>query len=249
MDTNALQGDNTHIEEGHMGLAKRTLAGLAIVSVLASGFAPSARAEDRSVENRLQNWDSVTLRAPISPDHKWQVFMEAQPRIGNDSTVLVLRPALGYQLTKHFSLWQGYAWQPTFRPEFKNENRIFQQALYETKIRKLSFTNRTRLEERWIEGADGTATRARDQIKFSYPLTRSGRLSVVTSEELFVNLNSVDGGPHGGFDQNRVFAGLNCKLNKISNLEFGYMNQFANRHNARDRMNHILMLTLNFNLL
>lgn len=200
------------------------------------------------VENHLQNWEVLTLRTPISPDRKLQLYMEVQPRVGDNSQMLLVRPALGYQITKRLSLWQGYAWAPVLQPMFRNENRIFQQALYETKFKKLSISNRTRLEERWIENTDGTAVRARNAIRLSYPLSRSGKWAIVTSDELFVNFNSVENGPVAGFDQNRVFAGISRKLHEHVTMEFGYLNQLINRHSMSNRMNHVLLLGLNINM-
>ncbi|RMD64188.1 DUF2490 domain-containing protein, partial [Candidatus Parcubacteria bacterium] len=62
-----------------------------------------------------------------------QGWYEVQPRFGdNVSKVdeLLLRTALGYRVTKHWSLWQGYAWIPSFVPTFAIENRSYQQLLY-----------------------------------------------------------------------------------------------------------------------
>ena len=122
-------------------------------------------------------WTPVYLTVKLPS--KFIAYMEANPRIGDDVTnidQLLLRPAIGYQLTEHLSLWQGYAWvgnfnQPHTPPQspFFQESRIFQQAIYTQKFGDFRFMSRTRMEERWIEHAAGTALRFRQMFKLSYP--------------------------------------------------------------------------------
>ncbi len=83
-----------------------------------------------AVENDLHDWTSVYITLPITEKVKFNV--EETLRFGEKFTHLnqnVLRPALGYQLTKDFSIWQGYAYNPVFYPRFVNEQHIWQQAL------------------------------------------------------------------------------------------------------------------------
>ncbi len=199
----------------------------------------------------------VTLRSALDQNKKWIGYLEAQPRVSFQDTqnldsgmsALIIRPALGYQVTPHVSIWQGYAWAPTFQPEFRDENRLFQQLLIENKIKKLSLTNRTRLEERFIEDTNGASIRGRHLLRGSYPLGKAQKWSVVAYDEFFVNFNSVSNGPASGFDQNRSFAGINRKLNEHVNVEAGYMFNYVNRREpGLDRINHIILLTLNMNV-
>ncbi len=205
--------------------------------------------------NDFQNWDVITLTLPVSPGKRVLFYGEAQPRVGNlqdrgtsnDFSMLILRTALGYQLTPKISVWQGYAWVPIFEPEHLNENRIFQQIQIKNKFHKLDIVNRTRLEERWIENTEKTSIRARHLLRLTYPLDRKERWLLVGSNEVFVTLKGVPNGPANGFDQNRLFVGINRKLNKNISLETGYMNQYVNtRDPLSDRMNHIIWLGVNF---
>lgn len=229
-------------------MIKRVRQALVCMFIMISLNAAFAYGEE--FDQDFQNWDMVTLTAPLSPNKKVLGYLEFQPRVGSlqddpEVTTTLIRPAIGYQVNKHLSLWQGYGWTPTYQPDFRNEHRIFQQGILTHEIKKLKLTNRTRLEERFIENAGGTAVRARHQLRLSYPLGKSRKWSLVAYDELFVNLNTVDRGPRGGFDQNRVFAGLNRTLGKRANMEAGYLNNYLRRHQAPDRMNHVLLLTLN----
>jgi hypothetical protein len=224
--------------------------GLILVSI--SSKTP-VKAKD--VENDLQQWTVVTLKKDLP--HHFKLYIEAQPRTGQNITHidrLLLRPALGYQLTPSVSLWQGYAWTPTFmnskhKPDFNSEQRIWQQVLVENHFKHLDMTNRTRLEERFIEGAGNTAVRARHMLRLAYPLGSSEKWSLVGYEEAFVNLNDTRIGPQAGFDQSRTFFGLNRKINRHLNAEAGYMANYVNRHNPTpDKLNHVLLVGLNVQL-
>lgn len=225
--------------------------------LLMSMSCPMAQANSELM-NDLQTWQTVTLQTKIGPDKRILGYLEVQPRTGNldssgtannDFSALIIRPAVGYQVNKHVSVWQGYAWAPQFLPFSRHENRIFQQLIVDKKIKKIHLVNRTRLEQRWLEGADGTSVRFRHMLRAAYPLGKSQKWSIVGYDELFVNLNSPKGAPQGGMDQNRVFLGLNRKINKHVNAEAGYLNQFIYaRDPIADRMNHVILLTVNFML-
>jgi len=210
------------------------------------------------MDQDLEQWSIVTLDAHVTP--RIRIYTEAQPRIGDNISHmdrLLLRGAVGAQVTQSFSLWQGYAWTPSFETlrakadEFKdvftNENRIYQQALFENQWGKLKIVNRTRLEERFIENASGTSVRARHMLRLVYPITKFGKWSAVTYDELFVHFNDLRSGPQGGFDQNRLFVGLSRKFSDHVNAEACYMWNPVNVFNSTiNRTNHNIVLGLNF---
>ncbi|HEY9687558.1 MAG TPA: DUF2490 domain-containing protein [Coleofasciculaceae cyanobacterium] len=229
----------------HFGRPFWVLMGLFFVAALLS---PAGYA-DSYLEDDLQSWNMVTLNSRLSPGGRVLGYLEAQSRTGNnirDAAALIIRPALGYKVTKSLSVWQGYAWASIFVPKFRNENRIFQQVLLENEFKRFKLTNRTRLEERFIEDTDGTSVRGRHQVRVSVPFGKSRKWAYVVYDEIFVNFNTVSGGPHGGFEQNRVFGGMNRTLNAHANVELGYLGQFIRRYGSTpDVWNHVIMATLN----
>ncbi|HYD49395.1 MAG TPA: DUF2490 domain-containing protein [Terriglobales bacterium] len=222
----------------------RAVGALLLAIVLA---APAARALD----DDAQGWLLATVRGPIAG--KWRLYLETQPRVGGDGMrQFLFRPALGYQMTKHWSLWQGYGWTPSFEPDRK-ESRIFQQSTCDIPhgdwMLPFTLTNRTRLEERFIEDTHGASVRLRHMIRAVYPLTTSERLGLVVFDEPFVTFNSIERGPRSGFDQNRAFVGITDQLTNHIRIEIGYLNQFINaRGGADNRMNHIGLLWLDLTL-
>lgn len=179
--------------------------------------------------------------------------MEANPRFSDDASTidqLLLRPALGYQITPTISLWQGYAWITNYEPGFSQEHRIFQQLIYARKFSHFKIFSRSRLEERWIEDAVGTSLRARTMLRGDVPLPGLPALSLAAYDEIFVNLNSLRQGPESGFDQNRAFVGFNYQFTSQLNMDLGYQLQIVNtvRPDLVNQANHILLLQIFINL-
>ena len=65
-------------------------------------------------------------------------------------------------------------------------------------------------------------------------------------DELFLNLNSTDWGADSGFDQNRLFVGLNPPLDSARSVqaELGYLNRYLKPSSRRGRMDHIVSVNL-----
>jgi hypothetical protein len=161
---------------------------------------------------------------------------------------LLIRPAIGLQLTKGWSIWQGYGWTPNFQPEYRNENQLWEQLVYQHCFKHLNFSNRTRFEIRRIYAAGGTALRLRNQVRLAVPLGKT-RWSLVAFDEPFFNLNTVDNGPRAGFNQNWAFLGIGRRLTKSVNLDIGYLNNYVrNFAPVPDRMNHVIFAALNINV-
>jgi len=172
-------------------------------------------------------------------------WVEVNPRFGDNVSEidqLLLRPALGYKLSESFSIWQGYAWVTNYEPGFRDEHRLYQQLSYRHAFTHLKISSRTRLEERFIRNARGTALRVREMVRGDFPIDLNKQWGVVVYDEVFINLNTLLGGPESGFDQNRFFVGMNHRFNDSLSVDFGYQNQSINRRRGSDAMNHIILI-------
>lgn len=202
-------------------------------------------------------WGTAVLSGKIS-DSNYLWYLEGSARstenvrtktshTGDDYDLHVLmgRGALGYKLSDSSKVYLGYAYQESDPPYSKvalYEHRIYQQFDYKYILpNKDTLSSRTRLEERNVDVSSDTSIRFREQLKYNHPL--SSKLSLIVSDELFVNTNTVNWGPYSGIDQNRAFIGLGYKFNDTFRTEFGYMNQFMNRFNNYDRMAHLVNIT------
>lgn len=230
--------------------ARRRLACMALAWSLLGGGAAFAESTF-SQDFRLWSPVFVTAKLPAS----FLAHMEVQPRFvdldeNGQMGQLILRPALGYQLTEHLSIWQGYAW--VSNSDQQDENRIYQQILYSRTFETFKIVSRTRLEQRWIDDLDGTAVRFRTMLRGQYPLRMAPGWALVASNEIFVHLNTVGSrGPEAGFDQNRLFVGVNRSFSKSLDMDVGYLNQLVDSRtipNLANQMNHTILLQLFINL-
>jgi hypothetical protein len=103
-----------------------------------------------------------------------------------------------------------------YEPNYTQEHRLFQQFIYSNKFSTFQLISRSRLEERWIQNTSGTAMRARTMLRVNFPLPTYPALALVAYDEIFVHLNTIRQGPAAGFDQNRIFLGINHTLSPTS---------------------------------
>lgn len=225
---------------------------LAVLATLLSGAALAQRMDPPALpltgfEHDLQSWTLLTV---WGKHERFRWYAEAQPRVSLNRLALerlLLRPAVGIQVTPELSLWIGYAWTPTFGP-YNDEQRPFQQVLVENKWGVVSLVNRPRIEERFIGGTSGASIRLRHMVRAVIRFGESSPWGVAAYDELFLTLNQLAVGPRQGFDQNRAFVGLNLKVDAWQ-FELGYMNDLVHRAApSNDRMLHNLTAMVVFNV-
>jgi hypothetical protein len=203
-----------------------------------------------ALENDLGLWTPVYIKLPVTK--KLQTQLEINPRIQenvSDFNQLLIRPSVGYQVTKHLSLWQGYAWITNYIPKFVSEQRLWEQILYEREFGRWGLSSRTRLEERFIQNVHGVPVRFREMLRAQYTLDKKKNWAFVVYDESFINLSTHFRGPQAGVDQNRFFVGLNRKVTKYANVEGGYLMQYFNIQSpTQDIINHNVLVNLYINL-
>lgn len=223
-------------------------AATAVLTVFAASLAAPALAAEEDTQLWLAATAMVDLprsegRQPlvVSADVQYRYFGNAS-RLGQNQA----RAALGIRVNKTTVLSQGYVYTRTSPSPgvITHEHRPFQQAIFRIAGNGKGTTviGRARLEERILEGSGDVALRARQWVRVNVPL--GGGFFGIGTGELFVNVNSADWGPRAGFDQFRVFGGIGVPLARGLWIEGGYMNQYVNRHQRPDRMNHNISLTL-----
>ncbi len=216
---------------------------IAFFFVMTVAWTVCGKAHAEQFDHDFQSWNMFAVQGHALP--KLRYWTELQPRFSttadHGAERLIARLAVGYQVTAYISLWGGYAWTPLLSPEFDDEQRFFQQFLYEQNFGDWMIVNRTRFEQRLIANASDVSLRLRTMMRAMRPIYKD--LRFVVYDEVFFTLNDPGTkGPIQGFDQNRVFAGLNLKHNAWQ-FELGYMNNLVNRAEpTNDRMGHIAML-------
>ena len=203
-------------------------------STLAMCFAPVTMTHAETSD--FQSWAQLVTQVKLNQD--FFAYMEAQPRMGDDSSRLerlLIRPAMGYNINPNIAFFLGYAWTPTFmnnqyEENFRNENRIWEQILIKDSRWGIDWQHRLRQEQRIIEDAGGPSNRTRYLLRGSYALSDSGQYGLTGYNEIFVTLNSQPNGPQGGFDRDRFFFGPYVKQGP-GRYEIGYLGEYAQRFN------------------
>lgn len=208
----------------------------------------AAQAPAQAAETDEQIW--LAQFSTFSVGNNWLVFTEAQARQTDGAERLgqiILRPAVGYQVSDTVSVFAGYAWvrtQPKGRAA-NTEHRAYQQLSLRLTggPGKVTVASRTRLEQRFIVGRSDMGWRMRNLVRLDVPLGKG--YSAIVSGEPFVNLDTTTWGQRAGFDQMRGFAGVGIPVARGVALEVGYAGQYVNRFGVPDRMNHIGSLSFN----
>jgi hypothetical protein len=198
------------------------LAGLA----LASAGAAHATDED------AQAWAVVNATGALND--KMVLAVDGQARFSDDASrlgQLIVRPSVGWRLDSTTTASLGYAYirsTPNNRPT-THEHRGWQQMSYRLAGdgKGVTLTGRTRLEQRWVEGRDGTGWRVRQQLRVAAPL--KDKVRGVAWTEPFVGLNQTTWGQRDGLHLWRSFAGVSVPISKTVTLEPGYLHQRAFR--------------------
>ena len=195
-------------------------------------------------------WFNLTSEGDLTGKLRW--YMELQPRFkqeGREFDQHLIRPGINYKLTDRVIVGGGYGYVRTRTEQghYTDEDRIWQQVIYNTTWQDgAKFSSRSRLEQRFLDSGDDTGWRYRQLLRVSKPLASLPSVSPVLWNEVFVNFRETDWGAQRGFDQNRLFAGIAWTATPDARLEFGYLNQYV-RGRAQDRMNHVLSTSLFLN--
>ncbi|MDZ4258182.1 MAG: DUF2490 domain-containing protein [Gemmatimonadales bacterium] len=232
-------------------MANRQSTFLALASTALMIAAPITAAAQRQ---DVQAWSLLTANISLTDDARWFLYLETQARLGDDASRLerlLLRPALGRQLSDDVAVSLGYGWTPTFmnsslESDFRSEHRIWQQAVIRHGGGRVSWQHRVRQEQRIIDQTSGTSHRTRHLVRAS-TTPRRGRVGATAYHELFITWNSVDGGPKAGYDRSRVFVGPFLTRDHVR-YEAGYVGEYGRRFGNSDRIIHALLVSVNLTL-
>jgi len=192
-----------------------------------------------SAENQI--WTNYELKKKPTDNVPVELTLNAEVRFEPDAEVsqVVLRPGIGYEVNDRLKISGGYRYGQSVRPgPDQIEHRLWQQAGYDLfSLGAADIAGRTRLEQRFREGRDGTGWRIRQQISLEHPLNSSG-VKLSLSDEMLFGLNDTSWGSASGLQENRARATVKWKA-AGAGWELGYLNQFRNGANgAEDETSH-----------
>lgn len=183
-------------------------------------------------------------------NNKLSLHFDAQLRTTDElqavQTILV-RPGLNVHVGKSWVFTGGYAYIANRRTlgaftDLLPEHRVWQQAIFNHKLKAISIAHRFRFEERFISRArvvnteletagHDQAFRARYFIRSIVPLNGQKTFSkgpfFALQNEVFLNTGNKSPVNGKTFDQNRLYAAFGYRLQEKIDLEAGYMNQYT----------------------
>ncbi len=174
----------------------------------------------------------------------------------------LIRSGLNIHLNKKTIVTAGYAFISNKRTVsnvsgYLPEHRIWEQFLYNHKIKNVFVAHRFRLEQRFISKSivvnnelksDGSlfASRFRYFIRNLLPLKKEPAFKkgmfVALQNEVFVNIGNTSNVNGKFFDQNRLYLATGYRLSPKADLEIGYLNQYVNGKSNLFTNNHVIQL-------
>jgi hypothetical protein len=190
----------------------------------------------------------------------WGASFDGQFRSANHLDYLrnvLLRPSVNYYFdNKSASL--GYAYvaangrTATGAKTFRPEHRLFEQFIINQKAGvNTQITHRFRLEQRFLGQTatqpDVFAQRARYFVRGVIPFNKEATFTngtfLALQNEIFANVHNKAKVNNHVFDQNRAYVALGYRINKMIDVETGYLNQYIKQTQAYT-INHVVQLAL-----
>jgi hypothetical protein len=150
-------------------------------------------------------------------------------------TATLLRAGINYHLSKKHSIGAGYTYkgdreanEQKGRYDYMNENRAYEQYIFQTKFGKTEWQTRARLEQRFVreDGQRQFSQRGRLQLTAQIPVFANKDFSqgwyTILQNEIFLNIQHKDRVNESLFDQNRLYVSYGYRFNKHIDLELGY---------------------------
>ena len=200
-----------------------------------------------------QLWTTQVVNVKLGD--KWRAQEELVERFSDNRNGLYeieSNTVLGYRISKAVTVWGGYTHDPQYSSGHFTvmEQRAREQVTFDNVAKlgpgKLSFRMRT--EQRWRDNAAGTGWRARPYVKYSIPLAKGSKTSLVLSNETFLNLNTTSFQKQGGLDRMRNLIAISTPLSKRLTAEVGYLNQHGFVRGGPDTSDHVASLSLSLSL-
>jgi hypothetical protein len=212
--------------------------------------------QQKEVKQQVQTWVSINSIYRFS--ERWGAMADIHIRRNDfvqDPSFYFLRLGADYWIQEHLTVAGGYGhtWFAPPRENWKTwteENRLYQQIVYVIPGGKTGLTHRIRNEQRWVQISENDrltgkvrfVNRIRYLASLNFRLSgKPGAPSLVLADEIMVHFGKDV--VYNTFDQNRLFVGINKKINRHFSFDFGYMNVYQQKFTGYQYdMNHTIRL-------
>jgi hypothetical protein len=211
-------------------------------------------------QTQIQNSGWLTFVNTTKIDKNWGFTLDAQLRSADNWAYIrnvLIRPGISYALTNRSTISAGYLYATTHTESAIGnttflEQRVYEQYIFNHKLKSSFAMHRLRLEQRFIEtaGNDIFAQRLRYLFRIVKPLAPykesfNKGLFVALQDEIFLNVQSKELLNKSLFDQNRLYLAIGYRVSKSLDIEGGYLNQYINAigNNTSNRVAQLAIYT------
>jgi len=190
----------------------------------------------KEINEQVQFWVSLNTTSRLSD--RWGAVGDLHIRRNDfveDPSFYLLRVGAHHWISDTFAVTLGYAhnWVAPVQEGWRTwtqENRIYQQAQYSTRLGRVGVLHRLRNEQRWqqqvendiLTGESKFSDRVRYLISVTIPVSENQSVpSLIVSNEILVQFGSAL--VENTFDQNRLFGGIKKSLSPSWSFDLGYM--------------------------
>lgn len=218
---------------------------------------------DLSAQSQFSGWLAsfntfkTGKKTSIHADVQWRSSDELK-----QTQTLLLRSGLNVHLSKKVTVTGGYAFIHNRRvlnnvSGYAPEHRLWEQLLYNHKLKSIFVSHRFRLEQRFIAKTsvvnnelknDGSlyANRFRYFIRNILPFQQQPAFTkgmfAALQNEVFVNIGNTANVNGKFFDQNRFYLAVGYRLYSSFDLEVGYLNQYISGRGKAFTNNHVMQV-------
>ncbi|MBO9517050.1 MAG: DUF2490 domain-containing protein [Porphyrobacter sp.] len=210
---------------------QRTTA-FSALALIAQGSTPAQAADEDA-----QLWLSQTLVLPVDEDDVTGTIDFSQ-RVRENGNQLLGRGTAEFRLSKVAVIGGGAAYVETF--DNPDEFRPHQQLT----LTYGPLALRTRVEERFFEGADRMELRLRQKATVTWPL--AAELKGSFAGELLYIAQSQDADKGAYIDQWRGTGAVTYKLAPDLEGTLGYLLIWSPRDDAEDKLSHVAQVSLTY---
>lgn len=191
-----------------------------------------------SQQSSVDGWVFLSHEQMLSK--KWSALSDIQVRSSNKFAhieTILLRPAIQFKWTKAQSLAVGYAYlgarvQEQNEKIYQIEHRLWQQYQLETENNKTVWTNRVRLEQRFIQGerrfdfSQRARFYSRIQLFLQRQMKAKRQMYFAFQNEVFLNVQHPEHVNGKLLGENRAHGAVGYHFSKNLEVEGGYMYRF-----------------------
>lgn len=233
------------LKQGPTRMRLRIANGLLALSIMCFGTTSAQTPGPETIKGNFSSWFLLLNRFQLTK--KWSITNELHERTGSflsDQGQFLWRPSVDYSLNKNVEFSVGYSlihvnpYAPYNQPLAYTEHNIWEQAILRWDVGKVHFTNRFRLENRWVphvgKNAEGISyidrEDRRERFRYRFIVStdivkfkKENALFFMGWDELWFNMNNKL--VPETFARNWLYLGLGYRFNPTTNIQLGYLNQ------------------------